>query len=75
MVSQVHVLIIVPYALWCILNDSPERLSNPAFGWDEEAGYLHAIACGCVPTLKYLNCRTGLYLFLIGISCGMRWML
>jgi len=45
-VSQVHVLIIVPYALWCILHDSPERLSNPAFGWDEKAGYLHAIACG-----------------------------
>ena len=48
-VSQVHVLIIVPYALWCILHDSFERLSNPAFGWDEKAGYLHAIACGWVP--------------------------
>jgi len=45
-VSQVHVLIIVPYAFWAILHDSPERSRNPAFGWDERAGYVHAIACG-----------------------------
>lgn len=47
-VSQVHVVIIVPCALWCILNDGPELSSNPAFGWDDHgrAGYVHAIACG-----------------------------
>lgn len=47
-VSQVHVIIVVPYAFWSILHDSPERLLNPAFGWDKQAGYVHAIACGCV---------------------------
>jgi len=45
-VSQVHVLVIVPYSFWSILHDSPERSMNPAFGWDEKAGYAQAIACG-----------------------------
>ncbi|KAF8163559.1 TLC domain-containing protein [Crassisporium funariophilum] len=45
-VSQVHVVIIVPYALWVILNEKPDRGAERAFGWDENVGYVHAIACG-----------------------------
>ncbi|KAG5643227.1 hypothetical protein DXG03_001311 [Asterophora parasitica] len=43
-VSQLHALIIVPYALWVIAHESaaPDR----AFGWDENVGHVHAIACG-----------------------------
>lgn len=47
-VSQVHVLIVVPYALWCILNETPEHGQDRAFGWNEHVGYVHAIACGSV---------------------------
>ncbi|KAF5331117.1 hypothetical protein D9619_005379 [Psilocybe cf. subviscida] len=45
-VSQVHVLIIIPMALWCIWNESPEWSQDKAFGWDSRVGYVHAIACG-----------------------------
>ncbi|KAF8809091.1 hypothetical protein BYT27DRAFT_7188174 [Phlegmacium glaucopus] len=45
-VSQFHVLVVVPTALWCILHENPEHESNRAFGWDDKAGYVHAIACG-----------------------------
>ncbi|KIM48787.1 hypothetical protein M413DRAFT_86010 [Hebeloma cylindrosporum] len=45
-VSQVHVLIVVPFALWCILNETPEDGQDRAFGWNEHVGYVHAIACG-----------------------------
>jgi len=45
-VSQVHVLIIVPCALWCILHEDPAPQSDRAFGWNEKAGYVNAIACG-----------------------------
>ncbi|KAF8965309.1 TLC domain-containing protein [Flammula alnicola] len=45
-VSQIHVLIVVPYALWCILHERPGRDQERAFGWDEKVGYVHAIACG-----------------------------
>ncbi|KDR73589.1 hypothetical protein GALMADRAFT_251329 [Galerina marginata CBS 339.88] len=45
-VSQVHVLVVVPYALYSILHESPERGDDKAFGWDPKVGYVHAIACG-----------------------------
>jgi len=45
-VSQVHTLIIVPVALWCIANEGPETEQNRAFGWDARIGYAYAIACG-----------------------------
>jgi len=44
-VSQVHALVIVPYALWCIIHEDPV-IQDRAFGWDGKAGYLYAIACG-----------------------------
>lgn len=47
-VSQVHVFIVVPFALYCIMNENPERKFDKAFGWDSRSGYVHAIACGCV---------------------------
>lgn len=74
MVSQVHVLVVVPYAFWSILHDSPERLLNPAFGWEEKAGYVHAIACGCVSRLKWIILY-GSVERRLDISCGMREML
>jgi len=37
---------VVPYASWCILNESPERGQNRAYGWDKHVGHVHAIACG-----------------------------
>jgi len=45
-VSQVHVLIVVPYALYCILHGTPGRDQDKAFGWDPTVGYVHAIASG-----------------------------
>ncbi|KAJ3513877.1 hypothetical protein NLJ89_g2708 [Agrocybe chaxingu] len=45
-VSQVHALIVVPYALWCILHEAPGRDQERAFGWDHKVGYVHAIAVG-----------------------------
>ncbi|KAH9483895.1 putative TLC domain-containing protein C17A2.02c [Psilocybe cubensis] len=45
-VSQVHVLIIVPYALYSILNEDADRSLDKAFGWDARVGYVHAIASG-----------------------------
>ncbi|KAF9532161.1 TLC domain-containing protein [Crepidotus variabilis] len=46
-VSQVHALIIVPYAAWCILHEASESsLQDRVFGWDSRAGHLFAIACG-----------------------------
>jgi len=45
-VSQVHAVIIVPFALWVLWNESPARNQDRAFGWDEQVGYAHAIACG-----------------------------
>ncbi|KAF8077735.1 TLC domain-containing protein [Lyophyllum atratum] len=45
-VSQVHTVIIVPFALWVLWNESPVRNQDRAFGWDEQVGYVHAIACG-----------------------------
>ncbi|KJA27065.1 hypothetical protein HYPSUDRAFT_63325 [Hypholoma sublateritium FD-334 SS-4] len=45
-VSQVHVLVVVPYALWCIVHQSPENEQDRAFGWDAQVGHVHAIAAG-----------------------------
>ncbi|TFK30116.1 DUF887-domain-containing protein [Coprinopsis marcescibilis] len=45
-VSQVHAVIIVPVALWCILSEGPETEQNRAYGWDDKIGYAYAIACG-----------------------------
>ncbi|KAF5380871.1 hypothetical protein D9615_004148 [Tricholomella constricta] len=45
-VSQIHTLIIVPYAAWVLWHESPARGADRAFGWDEQVGYVHAIACG-----------------------------
>ncbi|PFH54160.1 hypothetical protein AMATHDRAFT_72687 [Amanita thiersii Skay4041] len=47
-VSQCHVLVVVPLALWCIMIETPGRNDDwdRAFGWDEHAGIVHAIACG-----------------------------
>lgn len=45
-VSQVHTAIIVPLSLWVLYNESPGRVENRAFGWSEETGFVHAIACG-----------------------------
>ncbi|KAF4615285.1 hypothetical protein D9613_002658 [Agrocybe pediades] len=45
-VSQVHVLIVVPYAFYCILTEAPGRDQDKAFGWDDRVGYVHAIAAG-----------------------------
>jgi len=42
-VSQVHTVIIVPLSLWVLWN---EHIKDRAFGWDEQVGYVHAIACG-----------------------------
>ncbi|KAG6830757.1 hypothetical protein H0H92_014838 [Tricholoma furcatifolium] len=45
-VSQIHTLIIVPFSLWAIYHESPERGADRAFGWDSMVGHVHAIACG-----------------------------
>ena len=41
---MIHVLIVVPLAIWCL--DSPALSADRAFGWDERAGALFAIAAG-----------------------------
>jgi len=43
-VSLVHVSIVVPLAIRCL--DSPVLSADRAFGWDERAGTLFAIAAG-----------------------------
>ncbi|PPQ65311.1 hypothetical protein CVT24_011438 [Panaeolus cyanescens] len=43
-VSQIHVLVVVPAALWCISNEKPGRDQERAFGWDNNAGYVLAIS-------------------------------
>jgi len=45
-VSQVHVLIIVPASICVILTEAPGRKNDKVFGWDNRAGYVHAIASG-----------------------------
>jgi len=45
-VSQVHALIIVPYALWSIWHEPAAQNADRAFGWNPVAGYVHAIATG-----------------------------
>ncbi|KJA16874.1 hypothetical protein HYPSUDRAFT_71051 [Hypholoma sublateritium FD-334 SS-4] len=56
-VSQVHVLLVVPCALWCIVHQSPENEQDRAFGWDAQVGYVHAIAAGCKPFVAYYGTR------------------
>ena len=41
---MIHVLIVVPLAIRCL--DSPALSADRAFGWDERAGALFAIAAG-----------------------------
>ncbi|KAF9014057.1 TLC domain-containing protein [Cyathus striatus] len=45
-VSQVHTVIIVPLSLWVILKEEPGRDQERAFGWDDRAGPVFAIASG-----------------------------
>jgi len=48
-VSQVHALIVVPFSLWCIYNEGPDRgktAYDRAFGWDPVVGHVQAIAAG-----------------------------
>ncbi|KAF8637325.1 hypothetical protein AX17_002827 [Amanita inopinata Kibby_2008] len=47
-VSQCHVLVIVPLALRYIMLEKPDGDDHHdrAFGWDEHAGLVNAIACG-----------------------------
>lgn len=47
-VSQVHTMIIVPLALWSLAREAEERRSDKAFGWDDDVGFVHAVACGWV---------------------------
>ncbi|TFK42345.1 TLC domain-containing protein [Crucibulum laeve] len=70
-VSQVHTLIIVPLALWCILSESPDRAKDPAFGWDERAGFVHAIAAGYFlwDTLDAIVNFTDLGFVIHGLAC------
>lgn len=67
-VSQVHALIVVPYASWCILHEKPEYSDNRAFGWNPEAGHLLAISSACV--MIYLLKSVSLTKSRIGIFYG-----
>jgi len=41
-------MIIVPLALWSLAREAEERRSDKAFGWDDDVGFVHAVACGWV---------------------------
>ncbi|KAF8743632.1 hypothetical protein AX14_001690 [Amanita brunnescens Koide BX004] len=46
--SQINVLLLVPLSLWCMktsTQDSTDHLDK-AFGWDDNAGFVNAIAAG-----------------------------
>ncbi|KAL0946764.1 hypothetical protein HGRIS_012939 [Hohenbuehelia grisea] len=43
-VSQVHVIIVVPFALTCLNIESLDK--DRVFGWDKRAGFVQGIACG-----------------------------
>jgi hypothetical protein len=45
-VSQVNVLVLVPLSLWILWSEDPRRTEDRAFGWSEDTGLVHAIACG-----------------------------
>jgi hypothetical protein len=45
-VSEAHALVVVPLALCCLRLPSLEV--DRVFGWDDLAGTVQAIACGCV---------------------------
>lgn len=65
-VSQIHVIIVVPLVIWVLARETKERSEDRAFGWSEDVGFVHAIACGCVkiisPTL-FLSHASLLYFF------------
>ncbi|KXN92267.1 hypothetical protein AN958_08720, partial [Leucoagaricus sp. SymC.cos] len=45
-VSQVHSVIIVAAAFYCIMTETPDRALDPAFGWSDTTGFVHGIAVG-----------------------------
>lgn len=45
-VSQVHTAIIVPMSLWSLAREAEDRARDKAFGWDDDMGFVLAVACG-----------------------------
>ncbi|KAF9447661.1 DUF887-domain-containing protein [Macrolepiota fuliginosa MF-IS2] len=45
-VSQVHSVIIVAGAIYCIWTETPDREQDRAFGWSDTTGFVHGIAVG-----------------------------
>lgn len=46
--SQINVLLLVPLSLWCIKTTTQKNDDHweRAFGWDDRAGFVNAIAVG-----------------------------
>jgi hypothetical protein len=45
-VSQVHTVIILPLVLWALAREGQAIREDKAFGWDDNVGFVHAVACG-----------------------------
>jgi len=75
-VSQVHALIVVPFSLYCIFSEGPERgktARDRTFGWDPLVGHVQAIAAGYAELHLALPNTVLTSFFLKDISFGTPW--